>query len=77
MSNRLQIILNSKEYQLVKRISRKEGKSISEWVRGLIRRGFEQKKQLSEKDPIATLSHLSLPTPSISQILEEIEQGRQ
>lgn len=27
------------------------------------------------KDPIATLSHLSLPTPSIEQSLEEIEQG--
>lgn len=76
MSHRLQVILDTKEYSLVKKEATSSGESISTWVRGLIRKALSRKKTFSGDDPIEFMRRMSLPAPPIEQMLEEIERGR-
>lgn len=76
MSNRLQVILNSKEYSMVKSVAHSEGTSLSDWVRKLIRDRLARKKSERNKDVMAVFKSLELPAPPIGQLLQEIEEGR-
>ncbi|MBI2083339.1 MAG: hypothetical protein HYT76_07185 [Deltaproteobacteria bacterium] len=76
MSHRLQVILNPKELSIIKKAAHLEKKSVSDWVRGIIREKLSRKKVESEIDPIQALSDLRLPASPIDQMLEEIEEGR-
>ena len=76
MSHRLQVILNPKEFSMIRRAASSEKKSISDWVRGLIQARLMRRKAASEIDPIQTLRGMELPAPPIEQMLREIEEGR-
>lgn len=77
MSNRLQILVPKKDFFAVRVASRLEGKSVSEWVRDLIRDHLSARTKNLVEDPIQLMDNLSLPAPSLDQMLKEIEQGRQ
>lgn len=77
MSNRLQVILDSREYFLVKQASSKSGKSISEWVRALIRqRLVRNSAHVKKQGVLEGLRCLNLPAPDIDTMLKEIDKGR-
>lgn len=74
----MQVILESREYSVVRKVASSEGKSISDWVRGLIRERLSRKKGMGgeEVDVVKKLEALQLPAPPIDQMLREIEEGR-
>ncbi len=76
MSHRLQVIITPKEFGLIKRAAVSEKKSISDWVRGLIKIRLMKKRLAAEIDPIQTFRNLNLPSPPIAQMLREIDEGR-
>ena len=76
VNQRLQIIVNHKEYSMIRRVAASEKKSLSDWVRGLIRQKLTQKVLQGTQDPIKIFRNLELPSPPIEQMLEEIEKGR-
>ena len=61
---------------MVRKAASSENKSLSDWVRGLIRERVAKRKISLEGDPIQTLSSLMLPAPAIDEMLKEIEAGR-
>ncbi len=75
MSERLQIILDARDVALVRQTSARAGQSVSEWVRGLIRRQFA-KHPPKKADLLKTFGQLELPAPPIDRMLSEIEKGR-
>lgn len=77
MSERLQVILESKEYSIVRKAATRDGKNISDWVRGLIRDRLQRQQDLMDPaEALKMLRQLSLPAPPIEQMLREIEEGR-
>lgn len=76
MSERLQVILERQEYSIVRKAASHEGKSISDWVRGLIRERLARRSALSNTNIVETFRRLSLPSPPIDQMIKEIEEGR-
>lgn len=76
MSERLQVILESDEYSAVRKNASRDGKTISDWVRSLIRERLARRSQTSEMDAIQIFKTLQLPAPPIDQMLKEIEEGR-
>lgn len=76
MSTRLQIIIDNNELKEIKKVAKTEGKSLSQWVRGLIRDRMAKRKPPQRAHIAARLRAMNLPAPPIEQILKEIETGR-
>ena len=76
MSERLQVIIENKEYSIVRNAAAKEGQTISEWVRALIRDRLAKRSSKNDLDVLQVFQSLQLPSPPIEQMLKEIEEGR-
>ncbi|MCB1215437.1 MAG: hypothetical protein KDK66_08175 [Deltaproteobacteria bacterium] len=78
MSTRMQIIIDDYELEQFKRAAYQSKQTLSEWVRGALRRSLKKNKgSLKNKKSIAeSFYELELESPPIEQMLEEIEMGR-
>lgn len=76
MSQRLQVLVDPREISLIRREATHEKKSVSEWVRDLIRERLSRRSKGAEIDPIKALEAMQLPAPPIDQMLQEIDAGR-
>lgn len=78
MSNRLQVLLPSKEYRTLQAFAKKLGLSLGEWVRQTL---YAELKSHSLKKPEEKLSAIrkyssnNYPSGSIEQMNQEISQG--
>ena len=80
MSKRLQVLLPEKDYRALAVVSRKESKTIAEWVRDSIRRRLKVVEPPSPEKKLSKIlkyARYSGPTGDIEQILSEIEKGRE
>lgn len=78
MSKRLQVLVDEKEYREIKQVARREGLTVSEWVRRSLAdaRAAAPTADASQKLEVvrAAVQH-GFPTADIDQMLREIEQG--
>ena len=78
MSKRLNVVLDDDEYRALKRAARRQGLTLSEWVR----RSLSQARMREPEAPAgkklavvrAAVEH-DFPTADIDQMLREIERG--
>lgn len=78
MSNRLQVLLQPKEYRTFQRLAREMGLSLGEWVRRALRfqaAGVSSKNAAVKIKNIRKASQYGFPTGDIDQMLSEIEKG--
>ncbi|MCA1834219.1 MAG: CopG family transcriptional regulator [Actinomycetota bacterium] len=78
MSKRLQILLDDAEIAAVRDDARRNGMTVSEWVRQALR---SQRKKSSDAEPARKLAAVraaarhAFPSADIDQMLTEIERG--
>lgn len=78
MSTRLQVVVQDAELREIRRAARRQGMTLSEWVRRSLR---EARRAVSTRDPEQKLAVLraalehAAPAPDIEQMLAEIERG--
>lgn len=78
MSKRLQVVLDDAEYRELQRLSRKQGMTLSQWVRRAI---AAMKRREPEADvgrklmAIREAAKHAYPTADIEQMLAETERG--
>lgn len=78
MSKRLQVILDDREYQQIRRAARLQGLTLSEWVRrSLVEARSNQPSSAASKKlaVVRAAAEHEFPTADIEQMLREIEQG--
>lgn len=78
MSKRLQILLAEEELAELRALARREGLTLSEWVRRALRRARDERPTEDRARKLAavrTASRHSFPTADIERMLEEIELG--
>ena len=76
----MQVLLPEKDYRALAVVSRKESKTIAEWVRDSIRRRLKVVEPPSPEKKLSKIlkyARYSGPTGDIEQILSEIEKGRE
>ncbi len=80
MSKRLQVLIPEAEMDEIRRIARRHGLTVGEWVRKAL---LAARKQEPAADPAAKLKAVrkaveySFPTADIKDMLAEIERGYQ
>ena len=80
MNKRLQVILSDLEMDEFHRLAQREGITIGEWVRRVLREECSRQSIRDQKfklDAIRRAAGYSFPTAEIHQMLEEIERGYQ
>lgn len=91
MAKRLEILLDDAEYAAIEEAARRQGISVSEWVRQALRdarqaelTGAKPKRDAQRNDPeriarklqaLEELSQHNFPTADIDQMLQEIKDG--
>lgn len=78
MSKRLQVLLEDREYRELQGIARRNGMTVSEWVRSALRSAKRTEPTGSVDKKLAAIraaAHHQFPTADIDQMLAEIEQG--
>lgn len=78
MSHRLQVLLPGKDYNTFKSLAKKEGLSLGEWVRQILRSASSQKSTMDPSRAIKAIQKaltINGPTADIDQMLDEIEKG--
>jgi hypothetical protein len=78
MSKRLQVLLEESEMREIRKLARKNGLTVAEWVRQVLRaarRGQSQIDPARKLEATRKAVRHSFPTGDIDQILEEIERG--
>lgn len=79
MSTRLQIIVQEEEVRELRRCARREGLSLSEWVRRALRKARNEQTGPTVQQKLAALDRAlkcNHPTGEIDEILSDIERGR-
>jgi hypothetical protein len=80
MSKRLQILVPESEYQHILRTAKKRKKSVSELTREGLRLILEIEGEMSPQERLAkvmSFSRYSAPTADITEMLAQIEAGRE
>ena len=78
MSKRLQVVVGEPELREIRKIARRKGMTVSEWVRSVIRAaaGAEPRGGVERKlQAIREAAKHEAPTGDIDQMLAEIERG--
>jgi transposase-like protein len=78
MSKRLQVLLNDREFAAIRDLARREGVTVSEWVRQLLRTAQRERpvgEQAHKLAVVRTAAGHSFPTGDIEDMLAEIELG--
>ena len=79
MSKRLQVLLPDDEFEELQRASKKEQKTVADWVRESIRTKLEKQLPISPEKRLARILEFSKhhgPTGDIDQLLAEIDTGK-
>lgn len=80
MSKRLQVLMDSKEYNAFSKMAKANGMSLGEWVRQSLRKAARSTVIRNSTDRIRKLKLIAAssnaPTGDIEQMLSEIESGR-
>jgi len=79
MSKRLQVVIDEEEAREFKRCARREGLTLSEWVRRTLRRATRARGRSSPAEKLAALERALQchhPTGEVEEMIEEIERGR-
>jgi hypothetical protein len=80
MSKRLQVLLEEAEWREIRRVARRRGTTVADWVRQALRAA---RRTDTGRDPgrkLDVIRHAvthSFPTADIDQVLHEIERGYQ
>lgn len=78
MSKRLQVLLDEAEFRAIRRIARREGKTVAEWVRQALRAARVSEPTGDVHKKLAALRKAmtyQFPVADIDQMNAEIEQG--
>ena len=78
MSKRLQVLLPDKEMADIQRLARREGMTVGEWVRRVLREARAQKPVNDVETKLKAIrraAEYAFPTADIAQMNEEIERG--
>jgi hypothetical protein len=78
MSKRLQVLLGEEEFGELRATAHRQGMTVSEWVRHLIREGTRQADTgdaARKLEIIRKASEYAFPAGDIDTMLAEIEQG--
>jgi hypothetical protein len=78
MSKRLQVILSDEEYEELRLVSSADGVTVSEWVRGALRKMRRSRSLLEAEgklDAVRAATRHGYPTADIDSMLNEIESG--
>jgi 16S rRNA U516 pseudouridylate synthase RsuA-like enzyme len=75
---RLQVLLDEGDLEQIRRIAEREGMTVSEWVRRVLRqagRGRASGDPARKLAAVRSAARHSFPTGDIEQMLDEIERG--
>lgn len=78
MSKRLQVVLDDGEFEAIREVASREGVTVSEWVRGVLRgarRDLPAGDQARKLAAVRAAARHGFPTGDIGSMLAEIEQG--
>jgi hypothetical protein len=78
MSKRLQVVLDDKELDEIRRAARKVRMTTAEWVRQALRKAQRAEPRGDAKTKLAVVraaAEHTFPTADIDQMLQEIERG--
>ncbi len=78
MSTRLQVLLDESELKEIRRVARRRGMTVSEWVRNALREGRKAEPGTAARtklDVVKAASEHAFPVADIERMLEEIESG--
>lgn len=78
MSKRLQVLLDDQEFDAIRDVAVREGMTMSEWVRQLVRAAWRDRPvgdQARKLAAVRAAARHSFPTGDVDQMLAEIEQG--
>lgn len=78
MSKRLQVLLRDDEFEEFRSIASRQGMTLSEWVRQVLRRAGAERPGGDRARKLAAIraaARHSFPTADIEEMLEEIERG--
>ena len=78
MSKRLQVLLDESELKRIRQVASKNGMTLSEWVRQVLRAEAQKEPTGSAARKLAVVRAAvrhSFPAPDIDQMLEEIARG--
>ena len=79
MSKRLQIVMSDDEIEAYRRTAKRQGMTLSEWVRQAMRKVQRSQQSPSAADKLKAIERAlecGYPTGNIEEILSSIEQGR-
>ena len=78
MSKRMQLLIGEADYRAIRRIARRHGMTISEWVRQTLRAACKEEPARAAGKKLTALragmAH-NFPTADIDQMLREIQAG--
>jgi len=78
MSKRLQVLLDEREWRELRQAARREGFTVSEWVRRALRAARDRQaggEPRAKLEVIRSAAHHDYPTADIDRMLEQIESG--
>jgi hypothetical protein len=79
MSTRLQVIVDEADLTRLRRVARREGLTVSAWVRRVLRDAARRSPRGDVSRKLAAIraaAEHSFPAPDIHVMLDEIERGR-
>jgi hypothetical protein len=79
MSKRLQLIINEKEIERLRKCAEREGLTLSEWARRALERARREQEGPTAEQKRKALDRALIcehPTGDIDELLTEIERGR-
>ena len=78
MTKRMQVLIEDGEYQRIRRVARRRGMTLAEWVRQALRAAYRE-EPLGDRDKklaaIRAAAKHEFPTADIDQMLAEIASG--
>ena len=77
MAKRLEILLDDAEYAAIEEAARRQGISVSEWVRYMLRDApqYERNRAERKREALKRAAQYNHPTADIDQMLQEIKDG--
>ena len=79
MSKRLQVVLDDAELLLLRRRARRDGLTLSEWVRRVLARAARTSGRATPEQRLAALDRAlgcGFPSSDLDEMLAEMERGR-
>jgi hypothetical protein len=78
MSKRLQVLLEEAEFREIRRVAKRNGMTVAEWVRQALRAARQREPTMDTMKKLETVRAAvrhEYPTGDIAQMLAEIERG--